>query len=182
MIARFAPRGGTLGVDASALILFHVSPEALRDRSLGFVDEDTIDRIALTSQGRALTLVRNGEGWMAREQNLPVSTGDVSALIEAFNSARIEAFRPVADPDKTGLDTPAESITFFSWLSENSAEEPAGGHVIAKADLGTAATDNTIYARAGQTAEVATVDKELAAAVRRLMDSALKEPRAPRDD
>lgn len=182
VIARFPPRGGTLGVDASALALFAISPEAMRDRSLGFVDEDTVDRIVLTSKGRVLTLARNGDGWIAREQNRSVPAADVSALIEAFNSARIAVFRPVVDPGRTGLGPPEERIEFFAWLSENSAEETAGGHVIAQADLGSPAADNTVYARTERTGEVVTVDKGLAATVRRLMESRAGEAPAPKGD
>ncbi len=181
--ARFAPRGGALAVDASALALFEISPEALRERSLGFVDEDTVDRIVLASQGRSLTLIRNDNaGWTAKEQGRPVPDADVAALIEMFNAARIESFRPAVAPGETGLDTPAESVAFYSWLSENSAEEAAGGHVIAQAELGSPCTDKTVYARTGHTGEVVTVDNGLAKAVRRLVTSKARtadKPTAP---
>lgn len=167
--AQFAPRGGPLAVDPSALAIFDVSPEALRDRTLGFVDEDTVDRVVLTSGDRTLTLTRSEEGWIAREPGRPADSTLVTGLIETFNTTRVDAFRPPADSGQTGLNPPVASVTFLAWLSENSAEDAAGGHILARADLGHAASDQTVYARTDRDGEIVTVGNALSTSVQRLL-------------
>lgn len=167
--ARFAPRGGPLAVDAAALVIFDVSPEALRDRTLGYVDADTVDRIVLSSGGRELTVARDGDGWVAREDGRTLETSLVTGLIDAFNATRVDTFRPPAEADQTGLNPPSETVTFYAWLSENSAEESAGGQVLAHADLGQPASEKTVYARTARDGETVTVDGALSEIVRRLL-------------
>jgi hypothetical protein len=169
LTARFAPRGGTLDVDPAGLALFDVSPEALRDRTLGHVDADTVDRIVITSGVRTLTIARNGDDWITRETSAPVDAARVTALIEAFNATRVEAFRPPTDAPQTGLNPPSASIAFYAWLSENSAEDAAGGHLLASTDLGSPASDVTVYARTDREGEIVTVNDNLGAQLRELI-------------
>lgn len=170
VMVRFAPRGGPLAVDASALVLFDVSPESLRDRTLGFVDKDTVDRIVLNSGEQTLTLSRQGEAWIARESGQPVESSLIADLIETFNATRVETFRPPTETDQTGLNPPAVSATFYAWLSENSAEDSAGGQILAHADLGAPASEKSVYARTGPDSEVVTVDNALSAKARELIN------------
>lgn len=167
--ARVPSRGGELQVDAEALRLFDVSPEALRDRSLGFVDADTVDRILLEADGRKLALQREGDGWVSRDEGRKIGSDAVDALIAKFNAARVTSFRTAAAPDETGLDNPSGRVAFCAWLSENSAEEAAGSHVIAGADLGAQAPDGATYARAAGTDETVTIPADLGAELRRLV-------------
>ena len=162
-------RGGPLDVDIEALRLFEVSPEALRDRSLGHVDTDTVDRIILESDGRTMTLARDGDAWVAREDGRRVSGEEVEELAAVFNAARVTAFRTTASADDTGLAHPAQRVAFHAWLSENTPEEPAGGHIIAGADLGVSAPDGNVYARAAGSDETVTVPPDLVTALRRLV-------------
>ena len=71
----------------------------------------------------------------------------MNALIDTFNRTRIVSFR-TADTE-TGLEGgPAGSVRFFSWLSENTAEEPAGGNLLAGVEFGASADDGEVFARA----------------------------------
>lgn len=164
-VARFAPRGNTLEVDAAALGIFDISPEALRDRSLGHVDKDTVDRINLESDGRKLEIRRAGEGWVSSADGKPVASEQVQAFIDMFNKTQIAAFRPGAS--QTGLDAPAQRVVFSAWLSENTAEDAAGGHPLASVDLGAGEKDDTVYARVGGSDETVTVPAELGREIRK---------------
>ena len=94
------------------------------------------------------------------------SHADVENLAAAFNEARIGGFRTVAGANETGLAVPPQKITFYAWLSENTAEDAAGAHVIAGADLGNAAPDGGTYARSAAGEETVTVPETLSGAVR----------------
>ncbi len=174
--ARMASRGGDLQVDAEALRLFDVSPEALRDRSLGLVDADTVDRIRLESGGRTLLLQRREDGWVDRETGQGVRPGAVDRIIETFNAARVATFRTAAAPAETGLDIPPRRLTFLAWLSENTAEETAGGHVIAGVDLGAATRDGGVYARTSGSDETVTIPPDLGFQIDDLVSPADPDP------
>ena len=163
--ARFAPRAGTLDVAPAAALLFDISPEALRDRSLGYVEADTIDRIVVEADGETAVIGRRGDGWTTGDGAGQIETGTVTRLLEVFNGARVASFAPSAGAAETGLDQPVIRLRFYSWLSENSAEEPAGGHLLAGAEFGRTAPDGNIYARAEGTGETVTVGPEILAEI-----------------
>ena len=163
--ARFAPRAGTLDVAPAAALLFDISPEALRDRSLGYVEADTIDRIVVEADGETAVIGRRGDGWTTGDGARQIETGTVTRLLEVFNGARVASFAPSAGAAETGLDQPVIRLRFYSWLSENSAEEPAGGHLVAGAEFGRTAPDGNIYARAEGTGETITVAPEILAEI-----------------
>jgi len=145
--ARFEPRGGLLGVDPAAELLFDISPEMLRDRSLGYVEPDTIDRIVIEGDGRSVSIVRRGEEWIAADDGRAIDQSRVASLVDAFNETRVVSFAPAAGSEETGLDRPRLRLRFYAWLSENSAEESAGGHLLAGADFGLPAPDGNVYAK-----------------------------------
>lgn len=163
--ARFAPRAGTLDVAPAAALLFDISPEALRDRSLGYVEADTIDRIVVEADGETAVIGRRGDGWTTGDGTRQIETGTVTRLLEVFNGARVASFAPSAGAAETGLENPSIRLRFYSWLSENSAEEPAGGHLVAGAEFGRTAPDGNIYARAEGTGETVTVGPEIIAEI-----------------
>jgi hypothetical protein len=165
--ARHAPRGGLLEVDAAARSVFEVSPEALRDRSLGYVEPDAVDRISLESDGVAADLRRQGDGWTDPDRGIAVTNGEALALIELFNETRAVSFQPGLTAADAGLEPPAQRLLFSAWLSENSAEEAAGRHPIAGADLGSA-TGDAVHARVSGAEEILTIPPDLAESIRRL--------------
>lgn len=161
-LARHTPREGSFGVDPEgAALLFDISPEALRDRSLGYVDPDTIDRIIIEGDGRRAAIHRKDEGWVTGEKARPVDGTRISRLIGSFNAARVASFAPSAAAAETGLDRPSLRVRFYAWLSENTAEEPAGGHLIAGADFGRSTPDGRLYARVEGTGESVIVEPGL---------------------
>lgn len=165
--AFFKPRGGDLTVNgAAAASLFSISPEALRDKSLGFVDLDTVDRIRLESDGTSVTLRREGEAWVGDSDGKPRRAEDVNKLVTAFNSAEVNAFRTAESVADTGLNSPEQKVFFESWLSENTPEESAGAHPIAGVELGKVAADGGIFARAAGSEETVTIPAGLFEAIR----------------
>ena len=167
-VARFVPRNGSLEVDPAAALLFDISPDALRDRSLGYVENDTVDRIVIEADGRTATILRRGDGWVTDDER-EIAADRIARLIEVFNDTSVASFVPAAGPSETGLDQPNVRLRFFSWLSENTAEEPAGGHVLAGADFGAAAGDGNTYARVEGNNEMVTVGPEIVAEISALV-------------
>ena len=167
LAAFFKPRGGDLAVDAAAAAsLFKISPEELRDKSLGFVDLDTVDRIRLESDGTVVTLRREGDGWIGDPDGKTRTAEAVVKLAGVFNDTEVSAFRTAESAEDTGLAAPAQKIFFEAWLSENTPEEAAGAHPIAGAELGKAAAGGGVYARAAGSEETVTIPAELSGAVR----------------
>jgi len=166
LAAFFKSRGGDIAVDRSAEILFSISPEQLRDRSLGYVDLDTVDRIHLESEGKSVTLRREGDDWIGDADKAKRGSAEIGRLLAAFNESKVGAFRTAESIEAVGLSSPPQKIAFYAWLSENTAEDAAGGHVIAGADLGNTAPDGGIYARASGSEETVTIPAALSEAIR----------------
>ena len=112
VVARFAPRGGLLEVDAVARQVFAVSPEALRDRSVGYVEPDAIDRITLESDGAVWQLQRDDGNWIDRERGVTIAHAEISELITLFNETRVVSFQPGLTAPDCGLKSPCSV-----WLS-----------------------------------------------------------------
>jgi len=159
--ARYAPRGGTLAVDPAAQLLFDISPEDLRDRSLGYVEPDAIDRITLEVDGESLTLHRREDDWIELEGDRIFDPARVGAVVETFNELRVSGFGPAIGTAETGLGDPDLRLRFFAWLSENTPEEAAGGHLVAAVDFGAATPEGHFYARTGPDGEIVTIPPEL---------------------
>lgn len=169
-IARHTPRDGSFGVDAEGgALLFDISPEALRDRSLGYIEPDTIDRIVIEAGGQRTILQRRGDGWTVGDDGPAIDPAAVTALIETFNQTRVTSFRAAAGAEETGLDEPAATVRFYAWLSENTAEEPAGGHLLAGAVLGRPDENGNIYARAEKSDETVTISRDLSSQLEALL-------------
>ncbi len=177
--ARFEPRGGVLGVDPAAALLFDISPEMLRDRSLGYIDPDTIDRIVIEGDGQTVSIVRRDEKWITVEDERVIEPGLVGGLVDAFNETRVVSFATAAGGDETGLDQPRLRLRFYAWLSENTAEEPAGGHLLAGADFGLAAADGNVFARVEGSDEKVTVPRQLDTQISELAGVSPAPPAAP---
>ncbi len=176
---RFEPRGGALGVDPAAALLFDISPEMLRDRSLGYVDPDTIDRIVIEADGRTVSVVRRGEEWITADGERVIERNRIGELVDLFNETRVASFATAAGADESGLDQPRLRLRFLAWLSENTPEEAAGGHVLAGADFGSIAADGNVYARVEGSDEKVTVPPELDARVRELAGAPPPPPPPP---
>jgi len=164
--AFFENRGGEIVVDGSAGTLFTVSPEQLRNRSLGYADIDTVDRIRLEADGKTVTLRREGENWVGDTDGDKRSNDEIDSLVAAFNEAKVGSFRTAESAGAVGLAAPARKIFFYAWLSENTAEDASGTHVIAGADFGNEAPEGGVYARAAGSDETVTVPPALPDAVR----------------
>ena len=167
VVARFAPRGGLIEVDAVARQIFKVSPESLRDRTLGYVEPDAVDRIAIESDGIQLELQRDGANWTDRTREVSVTAEEAARLMALFNETRAASFQPGITARDAGLEKPTQRIVFSAWLSENTAEDGAGGHRIAGADIG-GEMAGAVYARAAGAEEIVTIAPDLGLTLREL--------------
>ena len=169
LAAYFEKRGGDIVVDGSAWKLFSVSPEELRDRSLGYVDIDTIDRILVESDGASVTLRRDGTEWIGQPDGRKRSNAEVEKLVAAFNGARVGAFRTAERAEATGLTAPRQRIVFYAWLSENSAEDTAGAHAVAGVKLGEPSAEGEVFAQPEDGEETVTAPASLSDAARQIV-------------
>lgn len=168
-LARFAPRGGMLDVDGAALALFEISPDALRDRSLGYVEPDAVDRIHLSFDGTSRQFTRDDNGWVADGDSPAVDAEAIDALMEIFNSTSATGFRPGVSPSDAGLEPPQASVEFLSWLSENTPEEAAGGHLIAGLEIGREDEEGNILVQRQGSNEILAVPASVIDALRALV-------------
>lgn len=168
-LARFATRGGMLEVDGAALALFEISPDALRDRSLGYVEPDAVDRIHLSFDGASRQFARDGNGWVADGDSPFVDAEAIAALMETFNSTSAAGFRPGVSPAEAGLEPPQGRVEFLAWLSENTPEEAAGGHLIAGLEIGRADGEGNILVRRQGSNEILAVPASVIDALRALV-------------
>jgi hypothetical protein len=139
----------------------------LRDKSLGYVEADAVDRIAIESDGILLDLRREGANWTDATRGVSVSAEEAARLIALFNETRAVSFQPGMTARDAGLETPRQRIAFSAWLSENTAEEAAGGHRIAGADFGDEA-EGAVYAREAGAEEIVTIPPDLSLQLREL--------------
>ena len=125
------------------------------------VSTDFIQRVAGADPVEAhLTITADGERVIERNR--------IGELVDLFNETRVASFATAAGADESGLDQPRLRLRFLAWLSENTPEEAAGGHVLAGADFGSIAADGNVYARVEGSDEKVTVPPELDARVREL--------------
>ena len=100
---------------------------------------------------------------------MTIAHAEISELITLFNETRVVSFQPGLTAPDCGLESPVQRLAFSAWLSENTAEEAAGGHPIASVDMGEETAGN-IYARAGGSEEIVTIPPDLGLAVRRIFE------------
>ncbi len=174
--AVFAPRGGAMEVGLEALRLFEVNPADLRDRRLGRVDLDTVDRIVVEAGGRRAVLERDGETWRDPVSGGRLPPGRIEAFTRAFNDSRVLSFSPPAGSAEPGLDPPAAAVRFVAWLSENTPEEGAGGHEVAGLQSGTPAGEGAVHARIGGDPAVVVVPAAFTSQISALLNELLGAP------
>ena len=138
-----------------------------------------MDRIVIESGGEKVVLQRSDEGWNAAEANRTFTDRQVNKLIETFNKTHIVSFRASTPPGEAGLEPPAQRLAFYAWLSENTAEEAAGGHAIASVDLGDSEANGDIFARGGAEGEIVTIPSTLTNALIELLNPAPSGGNAP---
>ncbi len=163
--AQFSTRGSIVRLPASVAQLLEVNPGELRERSLFQFNPDILDRIIIRSGDRSLILSRNEERWTGREggQEFAVSNKRIQHLLSIFEQQEIKKF--IAVPENIvasyGLAQPHLSVEFYSVLSENTPEAPAGLHQIGAVSFSSPSKDGAVYAQSSDSPEILVVDPSI---------------------
>ena len=143
-LATYSPRYGTFRLPAEAEPLFATALDSLRDHSLARVNLDLVDRIRITSGAGSLEIARDGEEWKSKQG--PVGNDKVEKLAAGLVAAKSERFQPATSQAlaAAGLSPAARTLSFFSVVSENTPESPAGESEVAVLSFGSPSADGLV--------------------------------------
>jgi hypothetical protein len=120
--------------------LFNITPNDLRDRKIGRLNSDLIDRVTIENgEQPKIVLAREENRWrLLSPTNRLANAENVNRLIQEINNGEVTQFvsDTATDLTKYGLDQPRLRITFSSYSSENTAESNAGEVVLSTLEFG----------------------------------------------
>jgi hypothetical protein len=138
--ARLPERNTVVEVSKGFSALFNITPNDLRDRKIGRLNSDLIDRVTLENADQPrIVLAREENRWrLLSPANRPANAENVNRLIQEINNGEVTQFVSDTATDLTryGLDQPRLKITFSSYSSENTAESNAGEVVLSTLEFG----------------------------------------------
>jgi uncharacterized protein DUF4340 len=138
--ARLPERNTVVEVSKGFAALFNLTPNDLRDRKIGRLNSDLIDRVTIEkAEQPRIVLAREENRWrLLSPVNRPANAENVNRLIQEINNGEVTQFvsDTATDLTKYGLDQPRLKITFSSYSSENTAESNAGEVVLSTLEFG----------------------------------------------
>jgi hypothetical protein len=138
--ARLPERNTVVEVGKGFAALFNITPNDLRDRKIGRLNSDLIDRVTIeNAEQPRIVLAREENRWrLLSPANRPANAENVNRLIQEINNGEVTQFvsDTATDLTKYGLDQPRLKITFSSYSSENTAESDAGELVLSTLEFG----------------------------------------------
>lgn len=132
-------RNTVVEVNKGFASLFNITPNDLRDRKIGRLNSDLIDRVTIESAEPRIVLAREENRWrLLTPVNRLANAENVNRLIQEINNGEVTQFvsDTATDLTKYGLDHPRLRITFSSYSSENTAESNAGEVVLSTLEFG----------------------------------------------
>ena len=133
-------RNTVVEVSKGFATLFNITPNDLRDRKIGRLNSDLIDRVTIeNAEQPKIVLAREENRWrLLSPTNRPANAENVNRLIQEINNGEVTQFvsDTATDLTKYGLDQPRLKITFSSYSSENTAESNAGEVVLSTLEFG----------------------------------------------
>ena len=133
-------RNTVVEVSKGFAALFNITPNDLRDRKIGRLNSDLIDRVTIENADQPrIVLAREENRWrFLSPANGPANAENVNRLIQEINNGEVTQFvsDTATDLTKYGLDQPRLKITFSSYSSENTAESNAGEVVLSTLEFG----------------------------------------------
>ena len=138
--ARLPERNTVVEVSKGFSTLFNITPNDLRDRKIGRLNSDLIDRITIENADQPrIVLAREENRWrLLSPANRAANAENVNRLVQEINDGEVTQFVSDTATDLTryGLDQPRLKITFSSYSSENTAESDAGEVVLSTLEFG----------------------------------------------
>jgi hypothetical protein len=133
-------RNTVVEVNKGFAALFNITPNDLRDRKIGRLNSDLIDRVTIeNAEQPRIVLAREENRWrLLSPVNRLANAENVNRLIQEINNGEVTQFvsDTATDLTKYGLDQPRLKITFSSYSSENTAESNAGEVVLSTLEFG----------------------------------------------
>jgi hypothetical protein len=137
---RLPERNTVVEVSKGFAALFNITPNDLRDRKIGRLNSDLIDRVTIENADQPrIVLAREENRWrLMSPANRPANAENVNRLIQEINNGEVTQFVSDTATDLTrfGLDQPRLKITFSSYATENTAESNAGEVVLSTLEFG----------------------------------------------
>jgi Domain of unknown function (DUF4340) len=138
--ARLPDRNTVVEVNEEFAALFNITPNDLRDRKIGRLNSDLIDRVTIENGDQPrIVLARKENRWRFLNPAYgPANADNINRLIQEINDGEVTQFvsDTATDLTKYGLDHPKLKITFSSYSSENTAESNAGEVVLCTLEFG----------------------------------------------
>jgi hypothetical protein len=141
-LAQFTGRDVIARLPAASRDVLALGPDEFRDRRLLPIDLDMVDLIRVSGpEGASFEIRRKHEGWITLRdgRESPVSPAVIQSVVSALTTTRVQEFLRRA-PESAG-----RKIEFFSVLSENTPESPAGENLVAGLTFG-ATSDEVVEA------------------------------------
>lgn len=134
--SQLMPRNVIVRLPAAIMDLLTVDPTTFRDPSIARINLDIVDMIRVSSPEKKFEIRRDGEDW--KIGNDRVGQAVIQHLVEALARAKSGRYEPATDAvlEKAGLTNPSRRIGFYSVVSENTPESPAGEQLISELSMG----------------------------------------------
>jgi len=134
--SQLLPRDVTVRLPAAIMDLLSVDPTTFRDPVIGRINLDLVDMIRISSPGKTFEIRRDGEQWKIGKDR--VGGAAIQRLVETLAAAKAAHYEPATDAvlEKAGLADPARVVGFYSVVSENTPESPAGEQLISEFRMG----------------------------------------------
>lgn len=143
--AWLSPRNAGALLPSTIMDLLAVDPASFRDPAIARINPDMVDKIRISSPENSFEIARDGGGW--KTGGRAVSEAAVDRMLAALADAKAVRHEAATDAalEKSGLVHPALNVGFYSVVSENTPESPAGEQAIAEFAFSRAGADLAVH-------------------------------------
>ena len=165
VFARLVPRNVICRLPVSISKLLTADLASFRDMSLARINLDMVDLIRVVSPASHMVLRRTDGGWELDDGKTRSRVNNISVerVVEALARVRVVRFEPatVGALQKNGLEQPSLVASFFSVVSENTPESPAGEQLVVELNFGSVGSDGLVPVRTSGSPEIAFVPENI---------------------
>ncbi len=143
--AWLSPRNVGARLPASIMDLLAVDPATFRDPAIARINPDMVDKIRIASPGNSFEIARADGSWKIGGR--AVTESSVDRMLAALADAKTVRHEAATDSalEKSDLVHPVLTVGFYSVVSENTPESPAGEQVIAEFAFARAGADLAVH-------------------------------------